>query len=110
MRFVNQHVTATAGIDCRLCGICIARDYDAAIRRIEAVPVTFHGMLCDKRSDRHVRVLVDDAGGDLVRIHFVTLREPSLIAIHVGACLDVDAVGFEEMLGHSLETLGTVDL
>ena len=76
VHFVNQRAAATARIDCRLRGVCIARDHDAAIRRIEAIPLTFYGMLCDKRSDRHVRVLVDDAGGDLVRIHVVTSGNP----------------------------------
>jgi hypothetical protein len=35
----------------------------------------------------------------------VALGEPPLIAIRVGARLDVDAVGFEEVLGHGFETL-----
>src|SRR5215469_796482 len=40
----------------------------------------------------------------------MALGKPSLISIGVGARLNVDPIGFEEMFGHGLESLGTVDL
>ena len=110
VRLVNQHVAATTGIDRFLRRVRVARDDDTAIRRVEAVAVTLHGVLRGEGSHRHIFVLVDDARTNLVRIHVVALRECSLIAIGIGARLDVNTVGFEEMLSHSLEALGAIDL
>src|SRR5437870_10126803 len=45
VHFVNQHVAATARIDRLLRWVGVARDDDTAIRRIEAVAVTFHSVL-----------------------------------------------------------------
>ena len=107
---VNQHVAAVTGLDRRLCWVRVTRDDDTAIGSIEPIAVAPHGMLRCEGSDRHVRVLVDDAGADLVGVDLMALREPTLVAIRVGARLDVDAVGFQDVFGHGLQALGAVDL
>src|SRR6185436_7554107 len=71
VNFVNQDVTAAAGIDRCLSGIRIARDHDASVRSVEPVSITFHRMPGGKRRHRNVLILVDDARDYLVCIHFV---------------------------------------
>ena len=110
MHFVDQHVAAMARIDRRLRRIRVAGDHDAAIGRVEAIAVALHRVLGRKRGDRDVRVLVDDAGGDLVRVHLVAVGERPLVAVRIGARLDVDPVGLEQVLGHRLDALGAVHL
>jgi len=60
----------------------------------------------------HVRVLVDDAAADLVRVHGVSLRKRTYgvqLAV-LRPRLEVGAIRLEQVLGHSRDADGTVDL
>ena len=84
MDFVNQHITSATGIYRGLRRVRIAGNDDAAVGRVEPIAVTLHGVLRCERRHRDVLILVDDAGGDLMGVYFVAVRERSLIAIGVG--------------------------
>ncbi len=107
---MDQHVAAAARIDGRLRRIRIAGDHDAAIGRIEAIAVALHCVLGRKCRHRDLRILVNDARPDVVRVHATALRKVVLVTVGVGARLDVDAVRGEQMLRHRLHALRAVDL
>ena len=109
VRFVNQHIAAVAGINRCLRWIRVARDDDTAIRRFEAVAVTLHSVFRGEGSDRHVLILVNLTGLYFMSIHLVTVGECALVAIGIGACLDVDPVSFKKVFGHGLEPNGAVN-
>src|SRR5215813_10877657 len=67
-------------------------------------------MLCRKGSDSDVLVLVDHTGGDFMDVHFISIGELTLIPVGVGARLYIDAVGFNDVFGHGLDSLWAIDL
>ena len=56
------------------------------------------GVVHDLRS-----VLVDEAGGNLVGVYFVPVRKRVLVALRIGARLDIYPVRLEKVLRHVAE-------
>src|SRR5262245_36384517 len=62
---VDEHVAAIAGIDRGLGRARVTRDDDAAVRRVETVPVALDGVLRREGGYGNVRILVNDTAADL---------------------------------------------
>src|SRR5215212_11508736 len=107
--FVDEDVAAAAVVDERLRRRSVARNHDDAVGRIksEAEGIYHVLVLGGECRDCDVLVIEDDAWRNLMRIHFATDR--SALIDTVGADVDVHLPGFEDMLGHGLDPLWTVD-
>src|SRR5258708_17359727 len=76
---------------------------------VEAVSVTLHGVFRREGGDGAFWVLVDNSGLDFMAIHLPALRVTALISLWIGACLIVNPIRLQEMLGHGLQSSWTVD-
>src|SRR5215475_15095943 len=89
VRLVDEHIAATAVADERLCRRSVAGDHNDAVRCVEPETEGIDHLLMPNREccNRDVAVLVDDASGDLMRVHFATSR--LMIAEAADSCVDV---------------------
>src|SRR5215467_1865506 len=105
---VNQNVTPIAGLDRLLRRTGVARDYDAAVRGVESVSVALHGGFGGEGGDCDVGVFVDNSGLDFMGVHLPALGVTTLVSLCICACLNVDPIRLQKMLGHGLKSSRTV--
>ena len=73
--------------------------------------VTLHRVFRSERGDRDLFVFVDDSRLDFVRDHLLPVRESTSVAhesVGIGACLDVDPISLHNVIGHRLQSRGTI--
>src|SRR5437588_4864133 len=110
VNFVKENVAAVAVFDHAVARRAIAGEHDDFVRRLEPVAVSFlpGTMMNGERFHSYVPVLVNDAGLNLVHVHFVT--GPVAVLEAVSANGDVFAVSGEQMVGHRFKSSGTIGL
>src|SRR5260370_29614523 len=105
---MDQHITAAKSLDRLFSWVGIAWDDDAAVWRVEPIPIALHRMFCRKRCDGNVCVFIDLPRPDFVGVHFPAVRYSTLVSLWVCAGLDVDAIGLQNVLGHRVQSGRTI--
>jgi hypothetical protein len=93
-------------------GFVSPRDHDRAVRRFEAISVTLHRVFRNERGNPDLFVFIYDSGLDVVRVHFPPIRRATSVAhrsVGISACLDINPICFQNVLGHRLQSRGTTN-
>ena len=90
---MNQYVTAVTSVDRLFRRTGIARDDEAAVRRVESVPLAFQCVFRGERGDGDLCVPIDDAGLDFMSIRPPAVRVAALVSFRVRPRVDVNPIG-----------------
>jgi len=97
---VDQNIAAVASVYRVLCRAGVARDDDAAVRRVESISVALHRVLGWEGPDCYLLVLVNHTGFDFVRTHLPAFRVGTLGSAGTCTCLNINSVSLQDVLGH----------
>src|SRR5262245_38909744 len=94
----------------RLHGRRVAGDHDSTLQRVEPVAdgIDHLPMLHGEGVNLDIAVPMDDAWRNLLHVHFATMR--IVVSDAVDPPIYVNLPGIEYVLGHGLDSFGTIDI